>query len=82
MKKKKAAGTQKDLPKPGKQYPGVHGKIVDWAEHVFEEGMTYVRVRFTDKTELRVSSGGLNCFTARREPPAFEVRVPAATALR
>jgi hypothetical protein len=32
MKKKKAAETQKDLPKPGKQYPGVHGKIVDWAE--------------------------------------------------
>jgi hypothetical protein len=37
----------------GKQYPGVHGKLVDWAEHVFEEGMMYVRVRFTDKTELR-----------------------------
>ena len=53
MKKKKAAETQKkDLPTPGKQYPGVHGKIVDWAEHVFEEGMMYVRVRFTDKTEL------------------------------
>src|SRR5580700_992559 len=51
MKKKKAA-QQRDLPKPGKQYLGVHGKIVDWAEHVFEEGMLYVRVRFTDKTEL------------------------------
>jgi hypothetical protein len=25
---------------------------VDWAEHVFEEGMMYVRVRFRDKTEL------------------------------
>jgi hypothetical protein len=25
---------------------------VDWAEHVFEEGMLYVRVRFTDGTEL------------------------------
>jgi hypothetical protein len=37
---------------PGKQYPGVRGKIVDWAEHVFEEGMLYVRVRFTDQTEL------------------------------
>ena len=23
-----------------------------WAEHVFEEGMLYVRVRFTDQTEL------------------------------
>jgi hypothetical protein len=30
----------------------LRGKIVDWAEHVFEEGMLYVRVRFTDKTEL------------------------------
>ncbi len=37
---------------PGRQYPGVRGKIVDWAEHAFEEGMLYVRVRFTDKTEL------------------------------
>jgi hypothetical protein len=52
MKKRKTAQTQKDCPKPGKQYPGVHGKIVDWAEHVFEEGMMYVRVRFTDQTEL------------------------------
>jgi hypothetical protein len=40
------------LPAPGSRYPGVHGKIVDWAEHVFEEGMLYVRVRFTDQTEL------------------------------
>jgi hypothetical protein len=38
--------------KPGAQYPGVRGKVVDWAEHVFEEGMLYVRVRFTDTTEL------------------------------
>jgi hypothetical protein len=37
---------------PGKQYPGVRGKVVDWAEHAFEEGMLYIRVRFTDKTEL------------------------------
>jgi hypothetical protein len=36
----------------GKQYPGVRGKVVNWAEHVFEEGMLYIRVRFTDKTEL------------------------------
>jgi hypothetical protein len=35
-----------------KQYPGVHGKVVDWAEHIFEEGVLYIRVRFTDKTEL------------------------------
>jgi hypothetical protein len=51
-KKKTAQAKPRDLPRPGKQYPGVHGKIVDWAEHVFEQGMMYVRVRFTDKTEL------------------------------
>jgi hypothetical protein len=51
-KKKTAQRQQRDLPRPGKQYPGVHGKIVDWIEHVFEEGIMYVRVRFTDKTEL------------------------------
>ena len=38
--------------RPGQQYPGVRGKIVDWAEHVFEEGMLYLRVRFKDQTEL------------------------------
>jgi hypothetical protein len=37
---------------PGKQYAGVQGKVIDWAEHVFEEGALYIRVRFTDKTEL------------------------------
>lgn len=53
MTKRKARETQKArLPSPGSRYSGVHGKIVDWAEHVFEEGMLYVRVRFTDKTEL------------------------------
>lgn len=44
--------TQKTKPRPGKQYPGVHGKVVDWAEHIFEEGMLYLRVRFADQTEL------------------------------
>jgi hypothetical protein len=38
--------------KPGKHYRGVRGKVVAWAEHIFEEGMLYVRVRFTDQTEL------------------------------
>jgi hypothetical protein len=37
---------------PGKQYPGIHGKVVDWTDHAFEEGILYIRVRFTDKTEL------------------------------
>jgi hypothetical protein len=37
---------------PSKQYPGLHGKVVDWAEHNFEEGMLFIHVRFTDQTEL------------------------------
>ena len=36
----------------GRQYPGVAGKIVDCADHKFEEGILYIRVRFIDKTEL------------------------------
>jgi hypothetical protein len=35
-----------------KQYPGVHGKVVDWVDHAFEEDVLYLQVRFTDKTEL------------------------------
>jgi len=45
---------------PGKQYPGVHGKVVDWAEHTFEEEVcSLLRVRFTDKTGMcwRVNTG-------------------------
>jgi hypothetical protein len=42
----------KTKPRPGKQYPGVHGKVVDWAEHIFEEGNLYLRVQFADQTEL------------------------------
>jgi len=37
---------------PGRQYRGLHGKVVDWAEHRFEEGLLYIHVRFVDKTEL------------------------------
>jgi hypothetical protein len=59
MKKKKAA-QQRDLPKPGKQYLGVHGKIVDWAEHVFEEGMLYVRVRFMEVAKIGDDSSRRN----------------------
>jgi hypothetical protein len=44
------SGVQKSA--VGKQYPGIRGKVVDGAEHVFEEGMLYVRVRFKDQTEL------------------------------
>lgn len=53
MTKRKTPEIQKARsPSPGSRYLGVHGKVVDWAEHAFEEGMLYVRVRFTDKTEL------------------------------
>lgn len=37
---------------PGHQYRGLQGKVVDWVEHKFEEGLLYLHVRFTDKTEL------------------------------
>ena len=45
----------------GKKYPGIKGKVVDFADHAFEEGLLYIRVRFADKTELcwRVSSSTL-----------------------
>ncbi len=45
----------------GKQYPGIKGKVVDWADHAFEEGILYIRIRFNDKTELcwRVTSSTL-----------------------
>ena len=37
---------------PGRRYRGVQGKVVHWVEHVFEEGLLYIHVRFTDKTEI------------------------------
>ncbi len=37
---------------PGRQYRGLQGKVVDWVEHKFEEGLLYIHVRFVDKTEL------------------------------
>jgi len=47
-------------PKPlahGKQYPGAHGKVVDWVEHKFEEGILFIDVQFVDKTALSWSIG-------------------------
>ena len=38
--------------KPGRCYRGVQGKVVERVEHAFEEGLLYIHVRFTDKTEL------------------------------
>jgi hypothetical protein len=37
---------------PGCQYREVHGKVVEWVEHRFEEGLLYIHVRFVDRTEL------------------------------
>ena len=33
---------------PGRQYRGPRGKIVDWVEQRFEEGLQYIHVRFGD----------------------------------
>jgi hypothetical protein len=27
---------------PGRQYRGLRGKVVDWVEHRFEEGLLYI----------------------------------------
>ena len=45
----------------GKQYPGIKGKVVHRADHAFEEGILYLRIRFTDNTELcwRITSSTL-----------------------
>jgi hypothetical protein len=37
---------------PGQRYRGLQGKVVEWVEHRFEEGVLYIHVRFADKTEL------------------------------
>lgn len=57
MTKRKASrrsAVAKDVPTRfrGKQYPGIRGKVVDFAEHNFEEGNLYIHVRFSDMTEL------------------------------
>ena len=35
-----------------RRYREVHGKIVDWVSHTFEDGSLYVSIRFMDKTEF------------------------------
>jgi hypothetical protein len=40
------------VPKPRSPYGGLQGKVVDRVEHEFEEGVLFLHVRFTDKTEL------------------------------
>lgn len=55
MKKNKQAANvhSETTARPRGHYPGLEGKIVDWAGHRFEEnGLLFLRVRFTDQTEL------------------------------
>ncbi|HEY6769456.1 MAG TPA: hypothetical protein VI386_32340 [Candidatus Sulfotelmatobacter sp.] len=40
-----------------KPYYDVHGKVVDWVEHKFEEGLLFIDIRFVDKTALSWSIG-------------------------
>jgi hypothetical protein len=35
-----------------RKYPEVHGKVVDFITNSIEDGMLYLSVRFTDKTEF------------------------------
>ncbi len=51
MRKQKPASPDSRSSTPGRRYPGVHGKVVDWVEHKFEERLLYLHVRFTGKTE-------------------------------
>jgi hypothetical protein len=45
--------TQKRKPLAhGKQYPGAHGKVVDWVEHKFEQGILFIDIQFVDRTAL------------------------------
>jgi hypothetical protein len=52
MRKQKPASPHPRSSPPARCYPSVRGKVVDWVEHNFEEGLFYLHVRFTDKTEL------------------------------
>lgn len=52
MKKDEPEQTPNNRPAPEGHYPGLHGKIVDWADHRFEDGLLFLRVRFIDQTEL------------------------------
>jgi len=60
-RKKSAVGLSPSGVVRGRQYPGIQGKVVEFADHAFEEGALYIHVRFTDKTELcwRISSSTL-----------------------
>jgi hypothetical protein len=51
MAKRKALATQKArLSSPGRRYPGVDGKVVDYISHSMGDGTLCVNVCFKDKT--------------------------------
>jgi hypothetical protein len=52
VKKHRTSPSSDDNFDPGRRYPGLCGKVVDWVEHTFEDGRLYLNVRFTDHTEL------------------------------
>jgi hypothetical protein len=35
-----------------KRYREIHGKVIDWVSHNFEQGSLYVNIRFKDKTDF------------------------------
>ena len=60
MTKRRVEKRETQKPKPrahDKQYPGAHGKVVDWVEHKFEQGILFIDVQFVDKTALSWSIG-------------------------
>lgn len=51
MAKRKALATQKvRLISPGRRYPGVQGKVVDYISHSIDDGTLCINVCFKDKT--------------------------------
>lgn len=52
MRKRIPIPPTRDTFDPGRRYPGLRGKVVDWVEHTFAEGRLYLNIRFTDHTEL------------------------------
>jgi hypothetical protein len=60
MNKRRIEKTKTQKPKPlahGEQYPGAQGKVVDWVEHKFEQGILFIDIQFVDKTALSWSIG-------------------------
>ena len=51
-KRKSPAKASIEAQRNHNHYPGIRGKTVHWADHAFEDEMLYIRVRFTDGTEL------------------------------